>query len=135
MCVLVKPNAVGLVQRGQVWVQATARVRRRGRVVAVTNYRHKDATPHVPAACSCSFYTSGRLGGVCEAMAVLRGGFSFRLVLLGLPSSPNKPIPLAGLIGAYTHWRTFLPSEAIICWGLLNNVFMSPGRGWERNGI
>jgi hypothetical protein len=27
---------------------------------------------------------------------------AYRLVLLGLPNSPNKPMPLAGLIGAYT---------------------------------
>jgi hypothetical protein len=32
---------------------------------------------------------------------------AYRLVLLGLPSSSNKPIPWAGLIGAYTHpWNT-----------------------------
>jgi hypothetical protein len=82
-------------------VQATARVRWRGRVVVVTNYRHKDATPHMPAACSCSFYTPGRLGDVWETMAVLWGGV--RLVLLGLPNSFNKPIRCDGLIGAYTH--------------------------------
>jgi hypothetical protein len=68
--------------------------------VTVTNYRHKDATPHMPAACSCRFYTSGRLGDVWETMAVLWGGF--RLVLLGLPNSPNKPIRCGGLIGAHT---------------------------------
>jgi hypothetical protein len=57
--------------------------------VTVTNYRHKDATPHMPAACSCSFHTSGRLGGVWETMSVLWGGVG--LVLLGLPNSSNRP--------------------------------------------
>ena len=77
--------------------------------MTVTNYRHKDATPHMPAACSCSFYTSGRLGDVWETMAVLWGGF--RLVLLGLPNSPNKPMRCGGRIGAYTQWTAKAPAR------------------------
>jgi hypothetical protein len=77
--------------------------------VTVTNYKHKDATPHMPTACSCRFYTSGRLGDVWETMAVLWG--DFRLVLLGLPNSPNKPIRCGGLIGAYTHLPTGLAGD------------------------
>jgi hypothetical protein len=81
-----------------VWVQATARARWRGRVAVVTNYRHKDATPHMPAACSCSFYTSGRLGDAWETMAVLRGGRALGWCYWGYPIVPISPYHWLGLL-------------------------------------
>jgi hypothetical protein len=79
-------------------VQATARVWRRGRVVAVTSYRHKDATPHVPAAGSCSFYTPGRISPCTPPPGAGRmcgrpdagAGASLE------PASEPEPLPAAG---------------------------------------
>jgi hypothetical protein len=79
--------------------------------VIMTNYRHKGATPHMPAACSSSFYTSGRLGDVWETMAVLWGGVG--LVLLGYSIVPISPYVVVGLfIGAYTHSRNLEISKS-----------------------